>query len=112
VSAPRQYLLSPEKEVEVVALYQAGRTAKEVADRFGIHRLTVSRAVRRAGGRVGREPLTPREVERAAALYGAGLSLPDVATKLSLPRGSIRRQLILTGVEMRAKGRPSLRADR
>ncbi len=104
-SAPRQHLLSPEEEAEVVALYQAGRTAREVADRFGIHRLTVSRAVRRAGGRVRREPLTEREVEKAATLYTSGMSIAAVAKELSLPRESIRRQLILAGVEMRAKGR-------
>lgn len=86
-------------------MYLAGVTAEDVAARFGIHRLTVSRAVRRAGGRVGREALTQVEVERAAVLYATGLSLADVAKKLSLPRESIRRQLIQVGVVMRAKGR-------
>ncbi len=106
-STPRQHLLTPEEEAEVVALYKAGRTAKEVADQFGIHRLTVSRAVRRAGGRVGREPLTAREIERAKVLYENGLPIAAVAKELSLPRESIRRQLIQAGVVMRAKGRPA-----
>lgn len=104
---PRQRLLSLDEEAEAVALYKAGRTAKEVADQFGIHRLTVSRAVRRAGGRVGREPLTAREVERAKALYERGLPIASVAKELSLPRESIRRQLIQAGVVMRSKGRPA-----
>lgn len=87
-------------------MYLAGRTAREVADQFGIHFLTVSRAVRRAGGRVGRESLTEREIEKAASLYASGTPIAAIAEVLSLPRESIRRQLILVGVEMRAKGRP------
>lgn len=101
---PRQHLLSPQEEAKVVASYLADGTANDVATQSGIHRLTVSRAVRRAGGRVGREPLTQVEVERAAVSYAEGLSLADVAKKLSLPRESIRRQLIQAGVEMRAIG--------
>lgn len=85
----RQHLLNPEEETQVVAMYLAGVTAEDVATRFGIHRLTVSRAVRRAGGKMGREPLTPVEVERAAVLYTTGLSLADVAKQLALPRESI-----------------------
>lgn len=104
MTPPRQRLLSPDEEEQVVALYLAGSTAEDVTAQFGIHRLTVSRAVRRAGGRVSREPLTQHEVDRATALYSSGLSLADVATKLSLPRESIRRQLIQAGVNMRTKG--------
>lgn len=59
----RQHLMSAEEETQVVAMYLAGATAMEVAAQFGAHRLTVSRAVRRAGSRVGREVLTQVEVE-------------------------------------------------
>lgn len=82
----RQHLMSTEEETQVVAMYLAGATATEVAAQFGAHRLTVSRAVRRAGSRVGREVLTQVEVERAAMLHATGLSLADVAKNLSLPR--------------------------
>ncbi|WP_133162882.1 transposase family protein [Arthrobacter glacialis] len=104
-ASPRQHLLNADEETQVVAMYLAGVTAKDVAAKFGVHRLTVSRAARRAGGRVGREPLTEREVEKAATSYTSGMSIAAVAKELSLPRESIRRQLIVASVEMRAKDR-------
>ncbi|NYJ66197.1 IS30 family transposase [Pseudoclavibacter chungangensis] len=54
----------------MIERYEAGATLREVADEFGVHRMTVSRALKRADVRLRRAGLDETSAQRATELYG------------------------------------------
>lgn len=85
--------------------YAAGVPVQELADRFGVHRSTVSELVRRAGV-PARSPGLPESIRREAArLYEGGLTLPQVAARLGISNDGARSGIVSCGGTIRPRGR-------
>jgi DNA-binding CsgD family transcriptional regulator len=97
-TAPR---LSPQQIAELVKAYQDGQTVYALADRFGIHRTTVSAHLHRQGSSLRRQGLTPDDIAQAQRLYAAGWSLARIGDRLHADAHTIRRALKTRGVRMR-----------
>jgi DNA-binding CsgD family transcriptional regulator len=90
-----------------VALYQSGLTVYQLADKYGIHRHTVSSHLRAAGIRLRLDGLTTQQVDEAAQLYGSGWSLGRIAERFGVAHTTVRTRLRERGVKMRdTHGRP------
>jgi DNA-directed RNA polymerase specialized sigma24 family protein len=70
-SAPRhtQVRLNPDQAKELAAAYRAGRTIRELAQRYGVHRTTVSTMLRRFDVELRQRGLVASDVTTAAGLY-------------------------------------------
>ena len=86
---------------ELVAGYEAGATVYELADRFGVHRDTVSAHLHRQGVPMRRQGLNEAEVDRAVRLYIAGGSLGRVGSHLGVDAHTVRSALLKREVRMR-----------
>jgi transposase len=81
--------------VELVADYQAGQTIRQLAERLGFHRDTVSAMLERAGVARRYHKRRAVDLDRADKLHAAGLSLTEVAETLGIGRTTLivaRRQ--------------------
>lgn len=90
----------------LLARYQSGVSAHSIAQDLGISAAGVTRLVRKHGLEV-HDPLPSDEiVKQAGELYASGLSLQRVADRVGVPKSTVRKVLIATGVPMRlAKNR-------
>jgi hypothetical protein len=75
---------------------------KELAQRFGIHRVTVTTLLRRHGVELRRAGLVPHDIPMAARLYSQGWSLARLGSKYSVDPATVWRALRAAGVEMRS----------
>jgi hypothetical protein len=98
--------LSEARVDELVARYEAGATVPVLIEEFRIHRSTVLNHLKRRGvhTRVKRRVLTDQQVAEAAKQYRAGDSLATIGKRYGVVAGTVRRELIKIGVEMRPKG--------
>jgi hypothetical protein len=64
--------------------YEQRASVKDLAQRFGIHRLTVTALLRRHGVELRRAGLTPEQIRTAEGLYRQGWSLASLG-------GEVRR---------------------
>jgi len=101
----RQVHLSEAHQAEAVALYMSGVPVKEIAQRFGIHRVTVSEICKRHGVelRSTTRRMTDEQAEIAARRYQEGASLAAIGKELDLNASTIWNRLIKAGVEMRPR---------
>ena len=51
-----------------------------------------------------KQPITPRDAERAACFYKDGLSITEIADRIGYSYSAIRKSLHQGGVAMRPKG--------
>lgn len=103
---PRHHLATHEIE-ELVADYQTGSTAKELGDRWGVHRTTVAALLKARGVQLRNRPLDEAELSSAIGLYQSGLSLATVGQRLARDPNSVRMVLLRAGVPRRdTHGRP------
>lgn len=86
---------------QMVALYESGASAREVARIFNVHRQTVARHLRSSGVKVRRQGLTEPQTEQAKKLYLAGLTLAQVGERFGVSQGTIGRCLRRRGVKLR-----------
>ncbi|QXB43467.1 helix-turn-helix domain-containing protein [Jonesia denitrificans] len=100
---PPQLHLPIEQQLEVVELYKAGVSVKEIAERFHIHRATVSEICKRrcVPPRNESRGLTREQVQGAALRYVQGASLATVAKEFGSTPTTIRTALMAVGIEMR-----------
>jgi len=84
--------------------YEAGATLAELASKFGFHRTTVSRSLKKAGLRLRRSGLDEREVLHAIELYEAGMTLAEVGEMLDVAASTVRRALHDQGAVLRPPG--------
>jgi hypothetical protein len=63
----------------VAAAYRNGETIKELAGRYGIHRVTAASMLRRLGVERRRAGLSDEQVDEASRLYPEGWSLARLA---------------------------------
>ena len=85
----------------LVERYASGATVYELATEFGIHRTTISQQLKTAGVKMRLQPLTPQQVEEAAALYATGQSLADVGSQLGVNASTVLIALRTEGAEIR-----------
>lgn len=104
-SRQSQTRLNASNRASLLDSYAAGVPVQELADRFGVHRSTVSELVRRAGV-PARSPGLPESIRREAArLYEGGLTLPQVAARLGISNDGARSGIVSCGGTIRPRGR-------
>lgn len=104
-SRQSQTRLNASNRAALLDSYAAGVPVQELADRFGVHRSTVSELVRRAGV-PARSPGLPESIRREAArLYEGGLTLPQVAARLGISNDGTRSGIVSCGGTIRPRGR-------
>jgi site-specific DNA recombinase len=86
---------------ELLAGYKAGATVYQLAERFGIHRETVSLLLERERIPRRNRPLSPVQIEQARELYATGQSLAKVGGQLGCDANTVRIALVRVGVRMR-----------
>jgi len=96
-----QRRLGPDDIDELVAIYQAGATLREVAAQFGVNRTTASKHLERRGVRRRRRSLEPAEQAEAMTLYQAGHSVAEVGKRLGFDGGTIWLALRKAGLQLR-----------
>jgi DNA-directed RNA polymerase specialized sigma24 family protein len=89
--APKQVhrRLRPAEVDEVVALYLAGATLRQLGQQFRVHRTTVSELLQQRGIQRRYRALTPDQESEAVQLYASGMSLVDVGGVLHVNAGTI-----------------------
>jgi transposase-like protein len=93
--------LRPHEVDELVAAYRAGAMVKDLAARFGVHRMTVGQHLATRGVDTKPPGLHPTEVSVAAELYRAGWPLARIAEKFDTTASTVHRRLTEVGVRMR-----------
>ena len=107
LSNPVQRRLTETDLDDLVAVYQAGSTIDEIAERFGLHRTTVMELLERRGvPRRTPRKLSDRSVAEAARRYDSGETLAEIADRLGVAPSTLTRELRLAGVPIRPRGRP------
>ena len=98
-SRNRHTRLRPDQVDELVQLYQAGQSVRQLADHFSVNRTTVlghleRRAITR---RPATRKLTDTQVRRAAKYHQAGESLTKIAARFNVDRVTITKELRRAG---------------
>jgi len=93
-----------------VAAYTGGVTIQELATKYHVHRITISKQLRKRGIQTAASRVQPEYVEEGVELYEAGSTLAQIAARFGVGRNTIRLHLIAAGVRMRKKGRRSVTA--
>jgi DNA-binding NarL/FixJ family response regulator len=93
--------LSPKEIRAAVEAYKAGATAREIGERLGVDRRTISGHLKAVGVRLRLSPLTPEEAAHAAHLYAGGLSMAQVGERLGRSNSLIRLTLKRAGIRSR-----------
>jgi lambda repressor-like predicted transcriptional regulator len=93
--------LSEPQLTELVAGYEAGASVYDLAERFKIHRQTVSQHLHRLGVTMRNQGLDEQQVDHAAVLYQQGWSLARIAKRHHVEPGTVRLALLSQGVRMR-----------
>jgi hypothetical protein len=86
---------------QLIARYQSGSTAYELADMFGIARRTVSAILHRNDVPVRRRGLADYQIEDAERLYDQGWSLARIGDRMNVTADTVRKRLLERGVAMR-----------
>jgi hypothetical protein len=79
--------LTLEERVDMAKLYRSGKFMNELAYQFGIHRVTVSRTLRREGVELRKQGLDPDQVDKAVKLYALGSSLARIGEQFGVDHG-------------------------
>lgn len=101
--------LPPEDQDEIVRLYRRGKTIRQVADAVywsptAVRRVLVERG-EQLRSRGSRNPiLSTEEKLRTSELYGAGLTMTELATLLGLHISTVHRRLHRFGAIVRPCG--------
>jgi DNA-binding transcriptional regulator LsrR (DeoR family) len=97
-----QVRLEPLQVGALASAYAEGKGIKELAQRYGVHRVTVASLLRRLGVEPRQVGLTDAQVAEACRLYPEGWSLARLAQRYGVHDMTVRRYLLLTGVAMRS----------
>ena len=98
--------LSESDVTELVTRYREGATVYDLAERFGIHRTTVSGHLHRRGVVMRRLGLDEQQVDLAIRLYEQGWSVARISSHCGTNGGTVWLALRARGVRLRdAHGR-------
>jgi DNA-directed RNA polymerase specialized sigma24 family protein len=98
-----QRRLRPDEVAQLLIGYQEGLTVFQLAERFRIHRGTVTSILKRNGVTMRNRSLTADQIEHAVAMYREGLSLVKVADRIGCSHGTIWNALTTAGVALRKR---------
>lgn len=93
------------QQAKLVTDYELGVPVRTIADKYGLHRGTISTIVRRAGGEIRGAGLDAEASALASDLYSSGLTLVQVARKLRIGDEVVRRAVLEHGGQIRPRGR-------
>jgi predicted DNA-binding protein (UPF0251 family) len=102
VTRQTQIRLAPHEVTALAAVYRDGKTIKELAQRYGIHRTTVTALLSRQGVKLRRRGLTSEEIPGVALLYYEGWSLPRLGARFDVNAATVWRTLREAGIAMRS----------
>lgn len=105
-SRKSQTRLNPAKRAALAADYAAGMPTRMLSEKYRVHRGTIPGVVRREGGILRTLYIDEATQREAATLYGGGLTLAQVASKLSIGVDGARNAVVQHGGTLRPKGRP------
>ena len=88
-------------EEKILEGYRAGRTVYEIAGEHGIHRVTASVVLKRAGVTMRRNPPSEEQVKEMIRLYNQGLSLQKIGDRLGFDASTVLNKLRSRGVRTR-----------
>ena len=97
--------LPPARIAALVDGYQAGATVYELADRFGIHRTSVSANLHRAGVPMRRQGMGEQQKTLAVVLYNQGWSIAHLSDRFDVDPTTVRRALHAQGITLH-RGHP------
>ena len=96
--------LDPQTINELVARYTAGEGSGDLSTEIGISKSGLLRLLRTEGVNLRKQPMTPRNANRAAWLYESGLTITEVVEQIGYFYSTVRKSLNESGVAMRPKG--------
>ncbi|WP_153995399.1 helix-turn-helix domain-containing protein [Mycobacteroides abscessus] len=93
---------------ELVALYEAGASALELARKFECHRQTVARQLKKADVELREQKkLTRQLLSRAGALYKQGHTLAEVSAVIGVEASAVGKAIKRSGLQLRPGGHRS-----
>jgi lambda repressor-like predicted transcriptional regulator len=95
----------------LVSAYEAGQTIRQLAERFGVHRLTVATILRTRNVPIRRQGLAEHDLAGAEQLYQSGWSLAKVAQEFACNAETIRQAFKRAGVQRRPPWQRTTVAD-
>lgn len=90
---------------ELVAMYVAGRTMQEIAERFRVHRTTVAIHLRRRSVPVRQGKLTGGQIAEIGTIYEQGFTLAEIGVRFDVGQDTARRAVLEAGGTIRPPGR-------
>lgn len=101
----KQKRLSDEEVRQVVERYNAGASTYELADEFGVHRSTISRALKKCGIKVTHK-FADRDAlaEKILELYADFMNPEDIGKVVDLHKSTVLKILHENGVRIRSSG--------
>lgn len=93
-----QTFLTASEVDRLVDDYLGGTTVNELADRYGVHRATVSAHLTRRGAQRRRPGLGVEEAAEAVKLHLGGISMRAIARTMGVDRKAIRVVLVQAGI--------------
>jgi transcriptional regulator of acetoin/glycerol metabolism len=93
--------LTADEVRELVAAYEAGSTAYELAGQFGVHRVTVTSLLHRSGVVMRRCGLSKEQINETVALYRQGWPVARIGKHFGVDGTTVWRALRQLGVPMR-----------
>jgi AraC-like DNA-binding protein len=97
----RQRRLSMTEVTKLIKEYEQHASVKELAQRFGIHRTTVTELLRRHGVEMRRPGLTSDDMAAASQMYADGWSVAKLGRSFGVDAVTVWRALRASGVTMR-----------
>jgi DNA-binding CsgD family transcriptional regulator len=95
--------LTPHEVDALVADYSAGMPVGKIAEKYGIHRATVTAHLRRREVPAAAAGLDRAQRAEALRLYREGLSLREVGRRMGTDRKLVRAALVAEGEEIRPR---------
>ena len=93
--------LSDDEIADLVRRYRDGASTYELAERFGVHRVTVSAHLHRQGAKMRGTSLTAEQVDQEVRLYQDGWSTARIGRHLDFNGDTVWLALRARGVRMR-----------
>jgi len=101
-SQPLPRRLGPKKVTDIMQRYEAGESARSLADRHGVATSALIRLLRENNVVVRKRKVTDAETRRMAKDYEAGATMRELEAKYGLSHGAVSRALHRSGVKTRA----------
>jgi DNA-binding NarL/FixJ family response regulator len=95
--------LSSKRLQQLLADYQAGISANQLALRYELSRASIRGLLRESGVPRRYQAMTEAEIQQVVQLYQSGLTISQVAAKLDRPCSTVQTALTRCGVVRRSR---------